>query len=123
MAFNAGFYGSRSNSDRLDGRYILDSSTNRVYSRASDYNAEQLEWENRRVSMLEHTRNQDLVSTLTEEIKKTVSESMEGVVNGLRNEVTELRSELASMKNDGEASGSCAVKQGRLPKVLLVSLL
>lgn len=123
MAFNAGFYGSTSISDRLDRRSLPDVSTNRSCLRASDYNAEELDWENRRAVMLEHARNQDLVSKLTEEIKKTVNESMEGVVNGLRNEVTELRSELASIRKDGETSGSRAVKQGKIPKVLLVSLL
>ena len=48
--------------------------------------------------MQQHARDQDLVCKLTEEIRKTVNESMEDVGNGLRNEVTELRSELASMK-------------------------
>ena len=80
-------------SDRLDRQSILDATTNRTYPRASDYNAaynaEQQEWESRRAVMLDHARNQELVCKLTEEIKKTVNESMEGVVNGLRNEVTE----------------------------------
>ena len=123
MAFNVGFYGSTSISDCLNRDSIPDASTNRSSLQVSDHNAQQLEWENRRAILLEHVRNQDLVSKLTEEIKKTVNESMEGVVNGLRSEVTELRSELASIKKDRETSESWAVKQGKLPKVLLVSIL
>ena len=116
------FYSSTSISDRLNRDSIPDASTNRSL-RVSDHNAQQLEWENRRAILLEHVQNQDLVSKLTEEIKKTVNESMEGVINGLRSEVTELRSELASIKNDGESSGSWGAKQGKLPKALLVSVL
>ena len=123
MAFNVGFYGSTSISDRLNRDSVPDASTNRSSLRISDHNAQQLEWENRRAVLLEHVRNQDLVSKLTEEIKKTVNESMEGVINGLRSEVTELRSELASIKKDGESSGSWGAKQGKLPKALLVSVL
>ena len=85
-------------------------------------NQEQLQWESRGAIMQQHARDQDLVCKLTEEIK-TVNESMEDTVNGLRNEVTKLRSELASMKKDGESSTSGVVKQGRLSKVLLVSLI
>ena len=74
-------------SDRLNRDSVPDASTNRSSLRVSDHNAQQLEWENRQAILLEHVRNQDLVSKLTEEIKKTVNESMEGVINGLRSEV------------------------------------
>ena len=73
--------------------------------------------------MQQHAKDQDLVCKLTKEIKKTVNKSMEDVVNGLQNEVTELRSELASMKKDGESSTFGVVKQRRLPKIFLVSLI
>lgn len=76
--------------------------------------------EGRESYFAENQRNQDLVLTLTQEIKKSVNDSMQSIVTGLRNEVTELRSELQAMKDHG-SSASCASKRGRLPKVLLVS--
>ena len=67
-----------------------------------------------------HQRNQGLVLTLTQEIKKSVNDSMDGIVSGLRNEVAELHSELQSIK-DSQPQTFCAPKHGRLPRVLLVS--
>ena len=67
--------------------------------------------------LLQLQHNQDLVLTLTQEIRKSVSDSMDGIITGLRNEVTELRSELQSMKDQQ----TCVSKRGRLPKILLVS--
>lgn len=124
MTMNAGFYGTIATL-RLHDHSTLDSTPYNSSLRARDYitdPATNHEWENRRAVMLEHERNEGLVLKLTEEIKKTVNESMEDVVSGLRNEVTELRSELTSIKEIGEASRSCIPKQGKLAKMLLVSL-
>ena len=53
----------------------------------------------RQAHLLQLQHNQDLVLTLTQEIRKSVSDSMDGIITGVRNEVTELWSELQSMKD------------------------
>ena len=71
----------------------------------------------RQAHLLQLQHNQDLLLTLTQEIRKSVSDSMDGIITGLRNEVTELRSELQSTKDQQ----ACVSKRGRLPKILMVS--
>ena len=71
----------------------------------------------RQAHLLQLQRNQDLVLTLTQEIRKSVSDSMDGIITGLHNEVIELQSELQSTKDQQ----ACVSKRGRLPKILLVS--
>ena len=44
-------------------------------------------------------RNQDLVLTLTQEIRKSVDDSMEGVVSCLRSKCTVINCELQSIKD------------------------
>ena len=114
MASNARFY------DISPNRSTLDSSL--YNSSLRNFNATNQERENRRTAMQEHEHNEDLVLKLTEEIKKTVKEeSMETVVTGLRKEVTELRTELGALKDSEETSRFGVRKQGKLPKMLLVS--
>ena len=69
----------------------------------------------RQAHLLQLQCNQDLLLTLTQEIRKSVSDSMDGIITGLHNinEVTELQS-----TKDQQA---CVSKRGRLPKILLVS--
>ena len=71
----------------------------------------------RQAHLLQLQRNQDLLLILTQEIRKNVSDSMDGIITGLHNEVTELQSELQSTKDQQ----ACVSKRGRLPKILLVS--
>ena len=116
---NAGFYGAR-NVLSHNQNYTRTWPTNS--GRVSDnYGGTGDGREDRQTLLEESQHNQDLILTLTDEIKKSVNDSMEGVVTGLRNEVKELRSELQSMK-DQHPSAQCASKRGRLPKILLVSL-
>ena len=119
MSSNAGFYGARNVlSHNQNYTRTWPTSSGRV---SDNYGGTGDGREDRQTLLEESQHNQDLILTLTNEIKKSVNDSMEGVVTGLRNEVKELRSELQSMK-DQHPSARCASKRGRFPKILLVSL-
>jgi len=68
--------------------------------------------------LLEHQRNQNLVLTLTQEIRKSVDDSMEGIISSLCNEVIELQS---IKENQPQNQKTYGPKQGRLDKTFLVS--
>ena len=76
-----------------------------------DHNADE-----RNTSLLRH---QNFLLRITEEIKMSVNESLEGVVDDLRKQVTNLQSEVVSLQQSS-TGGINAVKRSRLPKVLTV---
>ena len=79
-----------------------------------DHNADE-----RNTSLLRHQCDQNFLLRITEEIKKSVNESLEGVVDDLRKQVTNLQSEVVTLQQSS-TGGINAVKRSRLPKVLTV---
>ena len=75
----------------------------------------------RNTSLLQHQCDQNFLLRITEELKKSVNESLEGVVGDLREQVTNLQSEVVSLQQSS-AAGISAVKRSRLPKVLTVTI-
>ena len=118
MSFSAGFYGHSHGSKNVSGHHPNHTGPN-AYG-LSDINDHTGYEGQQELLLLERQRNQGLVLTLIQEIKKSVNNSMEGIVSGLRNEVTELRYELQCIKGS-QPQTSCAPKHGRLPRVLLES--
>ena len=75
---------------------------------------------NRSMPLLQQQqRDQNLLFTITQEIKKSVNESLEGVVGDLRKQVMDLQSEVVSLQQSS-TGGRSAFKRPRLPKVLTV---
>ena len=69
--------------------------------------------------LMQQQRDQNFLLAITQEIKKSVNESLEGVVGDLRKQVTDLQSEVVSLQQSSTGSRS-PFKQPRLPKVLTV---
>lgn len=72
-----------------------------------------------RSPQLQRQREQNFLLIINQEIKKSVNESLEGVIVDLRKQVTDLQSEVASLQQSS-TGGRSGIKRPRLPKLLTV---
>ena len=75
----------------------------------------------RNTSLLHHQCDQNFLLRITDEIKKSVNDSLEGVVGDLRKQVTDLQSEVVSLQKSS-TKGINTIRRSRLPKVLTVMI-
>ena len=96
--------------------YYGSTSSSTIYARSADESNNDGHNTDERNTPLLQQRDQNLLLRITEEIKKSVNESIEGVVGDLRKQVTDLQSSLQQSSTGGRS----AFKRPRLPKVLTV---